>query len=88
MAAVAAFARSDAGRITAASCQAWGVDPATLLHDDVLGFNLRVALVDHLHEMFPGVEDSQPAELPDEDPVEAAWRRAGAEQLAYLKAAT
>lgn len=80
MAAVQAFARSDAGRITAATCRVWGVDPGTLLHDDVLGFNLRIALANQLGT------PSEPG--PVGDPVDAGWDEAGAAFRDHVKRTT
>jgi hypothetical protein len=42
---VAAFASSDEGRLYATTCERWGIDPGAILDDDVLAYNLRLALV-------------------------------------------
>jgi len=44
MSALAAFAASEQGKLAAAICDRWHVDPGALLADDVLGFNLRIGL--------------------------------------------
>jgi hypothetical protein len=45
MAAIAAFAASDQGRIYSSVCQGFGIDPAAGFADDVAAFNLRAALL-------------------------------------------
>lgn len=41
---LAVFASSEEGRLYAATCERWGVDPGAILDDDVLAINLRVGL--------------------------------------------
>lgn len=41
---LAAFATSSTGKVYGRSCERYGVDPGAILTDDVLAFNLRVAL--------------------------------------------
>lgn len=44
-ASLAAFALSDQGQMYGSVCEFWGTDPGAPLDDDVLAFNLRVALM-------------------------------------------
>lgn len=41
---LAAFASSSTGRAFGQTCERYGVDPGSVLDDDVLAFNLRAAL--------------------------------------------
>ena len=41
---IAAFVSSEEGRLYAATCEKWGVDPGAIIEDDVLAINLRVGL--------------------------------------------
>jgi hypothetical protein len=75
MAAVAAFARSDQGRLYATVCDRWGIDPGARFSDDVVAFNLRAALM-----------AAQPVEVPSglEADLETAGR---ANEAAWLAGA-
>lgn len=42
---VAQFATSDAGKVYGRTCQRFGVDPGAVLEDDVMGYNLALALL-------------------------------------------
>ena len=66
---LAAFASSDEGRLYAATCERWGIDPGAILDDDVLAINLRIGLA---KAMTPESEG-------DSDPGAAA--RAGGEKV-------
>lgn len=67
---LAAFASSEEGRIYARTHQTWGTDPAAFLEqeDDVLAYNLRVALMLRLGQ--------ESTERPELDP-QARSHRAG-----------
>lgn len=58
MAAIAAFAASDNGRIYAAVCDRWAIDPAAVVGDDVLAYILRASL---MFQSTPEVEDTEPS---------------------------
>lgn len=66
---LAAFASSEEGRLYAATCERWGVDPGAILDDDVLAINLRVGLA---KTMIPEADETL-------DPGAAA--RAGGEKI-------
>lgn len=68
IAAIERFAASDQGKLAALACDRWGVDPATLVDDDVLGFNLRVGLAAALRDAD---EEREPTS------VDEGWDRAG-----------
>lgn len=55
---IATFAASDAGKVYGRTCQRFGVDPAAGLDDDVMAYNLRVALL--VSDVEP--DDDEPGE--------------------------
>ena len=59
------FAYSDTGRVYARDCERWGLDPGRFISDDVMAFNLRVAMgrVAHLDYLADEAE-KPPAESP------------------------
>ena len=68
---LAGFASSEEGRLYAATCDRWGIDPGAILDDDVRAINLRVGLA---KTMLPESKDDS-----DHHPGEAA--RAGGEKI-------
>lgn len=42
---LASFAQSDVGRLYGRTCKTYGLDPGAALEDDVLAFNLNLALL-------------------------------------------
>ena len=76
MAAIAAFATSDKGRLFAAAHDRFGADPGGHFSDGVLAYNLRAALM---------IQHPSPLELAtDEEPTDDWAAAAAANELEWL----
>jgi hypothetical protein len=42
---IASFAQSDSGKLYRRTCDRFGIDPGAALDDDVMGYNLNLALL-------------------------------------------
>lgn len=61
---LATFATSDAGKVYGRTCQRYGIDPGAALEDDVMAYNLNLAL------LLGDTDEDEP-----EDEFEAAKRK-------------